>query len=140
MKGVVKAIANPIIGIINTVIGAVNSLFEALKKVEFGWEEKKKLGITVLPAFQFAPFAGLPTIPTIPTLAEGGIITKPTLAMVGERGPEAVIPLSRGGTMGGITINIMGPTYGMDDFEAKVASAIRDGARRGGFGGILQTI
>jgi len=136
MKGVVKAIANPIIGIINTVIGAVNSLFEALKKVQFGWEEKKKLGITVLPAFQFAPFKNLPTIPKIPTMAAGGIVTSPTLAMIGERGPEAVVPLGRGGA-GGITINILGPTYGFDDFEDKVSAAIRDGVRRGGFSGIL---
>jgi len=137
MKGVVVAIANPIIGIINTVIGAVNSLFEALKKVQFGWEEKKKLGITVLPAFQFAPFKGLPTIPKIPKMAEGGIVTSPTLAMIGERGPEAVVPLGARGAMGGITINILGPTYGFDDFERKVSEAIRDGVRRGGFGDIL---
>jgi TP901 family phage tail tape measure protein len=140
MLGVVRAIANPIIGIINSVISAMNALFGALKKVQFGWEEKTKLGITVLPAFQFAPFQNLPTIPNIPTLAAGGIVTSPTLAMIGEAGPEAVIPLGRGGMGGGITINIMGPTYGMDDFEDKIAEAIRDGARRGGFEGILQTV
>lgn len=33
--------------------------------------------------------------PDIPYLAKGGIVTRPTLAMVGEAGPEAVIPLSR---------------------------------------------
>ena len=138
MLGVVRAIANPIIGIINSVIGAMNALFGALKQVQFGWEEKTKMGITVLPAFQFAPFKNLPTIPNIPTLAAGGIVTSPT-PMLGEAGPEAVVPLGRGGMGGGITINIMGPTYGMDDFEDKVAEAIRDGARRGGFEGILQT-
>ena len=136
MLDVVKAIANPIIGIINSVIGAMNALFGALKKIEFGWEAKKKLGITILPAFQFAPFKNLPTIPTIPTLAAGGIVRSPTLAMLGEAGPEAVIPLGRGGGMG-ITINILGPTYGFDDFEQRVSEAISDGVRRGGFSGIL---
>jgi hypothetical protein len=34
-------------------------------------------------------------------LQHGGIVTKPTLAMVGEAGPEAVIPLSQAGGMGG---------------------------------------
>lgn len=34
------------------------------------------------------------SIPNIPKLAAGGIITRPTLAMVGEAGPEAVLPLS----------------------------------------------
>jgi hypothetical protein len=33
----------------------------------------------------------------VPKLASGGIVTKPTLAVVGEAGPEAVVPLSRGG-------------------------------------------
>ena len=77
-------------------------------------------------------------IPEIPSLAAGGIVTSPTLAMIGERGPEAVVPLGRGGA-GGITINILGPTYGFDDFEERVTEAIQDGVRRGGFGGILAT-
>jgi hypothetical protein len=35
-------------------------------------------------------------VPNIPMLAQGGIVTSPTLAMIGEgAGPEAVIPLSR---------------------------------------------
>ena len=33
----------------------------------------------------------------IPMLAAGGIVTRPTLALIGEAGPEAVIPLRRGG-------------------------------------------
>ena len=47
-------------------------------------------------------------VPDIPMLAEGGIVTSPTIAMIGERGPEAVIPLNRSGGMGmgGNTINI----------------------------------
>ena len=45
-------------------------------------------------------------VPDIPMLAEGGIVTGPTLAMIGEAGPEAVIPLSKAGTMGGNTINV----------------------------------
>ena len=35
-----------------------------------------------------------PEIPEIPRLARGGIVTEPTLALLGERGPEAVVPLS----------------------------------------------
>lgn len=34
------------------------------------------------------------TTETIPKLAKGGIVTSPTLAIIGEKGPEAVIPLS----------------------------------------------
>ena len=35
------------------------------------------------------------SVPNIPMLAKGGVVTKPTLAVVGEAGPEAVIPLSK---------------------------------------------
>jgi hypothetical protein len=49
-------------------------------------------------------------MPDIPMLAAGGIVTGPTLAMIGEgRGPEAVIPLDRMGEFGmggGTTVNI----------------------------------
>lgn len=40
------------------------------------------------------------SIPKIPMLADGGIIDRATLAVVGESGPEAVIPLDRLGSMG----------------------------------------
>jgi hypothetical protein len=35
-------------------------------------------------------------LPDLPRLAEGGIVSAPTLAIIGERGPEAVVPLSKG--------------------------------------------
>jgi hypothetical protein len=46
-------------------------------------------------------------------MAVGGIVTRPTLALIGEAGPEAVIPLSGGGGSGGgggggVVINITG--------------------------------
>ena len=49
-------------------------------------------------------------VPNIPYLAEGGIVTGPTVAMIGEAGPEAVIPLNQmNGRMGSnVTINITG--------------------------------
>jgi hypothetical protein len=46
--------------------------------------------------------------PDLPHLAQGGIVSRPTLALIGEHGPEAVIPLGRGG-MGGGGVNIYGP-------------------------------
>jgi hypothetical protein len=36
---------------------------------------------------------------TIPYLAQGGIVTKPTLAVLGEAGSEAVVPLDRAGSV-----------------------------------------
>ncbi len=46
--------------------------------------------------------------PDIPMLAKGGIVTSPTLAMIGEAGPEAVVPLNQSGGFGNtynITVN-----------------------------------
>lgn len=37
---------------------------------------------------------------TVPALAKGGIATAPTLALIGEAGPEAVVPLDRGREFG----------------------------------------
>ena len=50
-------------------------------------------------------------VPNIPMLAAGGIVTSPTLALIGEAGPEAVVPLDRMGDMGGggnVTIQVNG--------------------------------
>lgn len=44
----------------------------------------------------------------IPMLAKGGIVNKPTLAMIGEDGPEAVVPLNKKNNPSGVG---MGGTY-----------------------------
>jgi hypothetical protein len=45
----------------------------------------------------------------IPAMADGGIVTGPTLALIGEAGPEAVVPLDRMGGMGNnVTIHVNG--------------------------------
>jgi len=41
----------------------------------------------------------------VPAFATGGIVTRPTLALVGERGPEAILPLSARGA-GNMTIHL----------------------------------
>lgn len=44
----------------------------------------------------------------VPMMATGGVVARPTLALIGEQGPEAVVPLSQMGSMGGVTINVHG--------------------------------
>lgn len=44
----------------------------------------------------------------VPAMANGGIVASPTLALIGEAGPEAVVPLDRMGQMGNVTINVNG--------------------------------
>lgn len=40
--------------------------------------------------------------------AQGGVVTGPTLGLIGEAGPEAVIPLDRLGEMGGVNVTVNG--------------------------------
>jgi hypothetical protein len=65
--------------------------------------------------------------------AKGGIVTSPTLGLVGEAGPEAIIPLNRGGV--GTTINLtvnagMGTDGG--DVGRQIVDALRQYERRNG--------
>jgi hypothetical protein len=51
-------------------------------------------------------------LPTFTPLAEGGIVTRPTFALIGEAGPEAVVPLKKGGAAGvGTTIILQGNSF-----------------------------
>ena len=66
-------------------------------------------------SFDIPNIPGLPgrgtkiQFPKIPALAEGGVVTGPTLALIGEAGPEAVVPLDRMGGMGNnVTIHVNG--------------------------------
>jgi hypothetical protein len=59
----------------------------------------------------------------IPFMAEGGIVSKPTIAMIGEAGAEAVIPLDRMGSMGTkVTVNVAGSVIS----EGQLQSVIQD--------------
>jgi len=61
--------------------------------------------------FSNIDLSGIDWSSIIPFMADGGIVNKPTIAMIGESGSEAVIPLSQLGSMGGgtsVTINVNG--------------------------------
>jgi hypothetical protein len=56
-------------------------------------------------------------------MAEGGIVTKPTRALIGEAGAEAVIPLDRMGSMGTtVNVNVAGSVIS----EGQLQSVIQD--------------
>jgi len=65
------------------------------------------------------------SVPNIPMLAEGGIVNSPTLAMIGEKGPEAVVPLNRNSGVGGITVNVNGGLSTSAEIGQAVVNAIR---------------
>ena len=63
--------------------------------------------------------------------ADGGIVTGPTLGIVGEAGPEAVIPLDQLGRFGGgmnVTINMPAGSNGDDVVQALQNYSRRNGA------------
>lgn len=87
---------------INWVIDKINYFIQ--KANEIAAKGASGLGISI------------PTIPTIPRLAKGGIVTRPTIAMIGEAGPEAVVPLNERNAPGGrnvyVTVNVQGDVSG----------------------------
>ena len=84
--GVFKTVINTVKGVINGVISVINGAIGTINKIsvkipdwvpEFGG---KKFGFN---------------LSKIPKLANGGIVDKPTLAMIGEAGKEVVAPLEK---------------------------------------------
>jgi phage-related protein len=87
--------------------GIKNAFKEAINFIIRGWN---RLEFRV-PGFSIGPigYDGFTLgVPDIPLLADGGIVNRATLAVIGEAGPEAVVPLDqiRGGGLGGPTYNI----------------------------------
>ena len=68
---------------------------------------------------------------TIPGLANGGIVRRPTLAMLGEGGPEAVVPLGSGTGMT-VVVNVSGDVIGVDDLNSLILTTVRDNDLAGG--------
>lgn len=99
MKNTAASIWGSVVGIIkgaiNTIIGDINGFIDAINRVSIHIPSIK-VGPVSTPAFNWNG----PGIPHIPYLAAGGIATRPTLAVVGDAGPEAIIPLSRFGNKG----------------------------------------
>ena len=65
-------------------------------------------------------------------MATGGIVTSPTMALIGEAGPEAVIPLNKAGGLGmNITVNA-GLVSTPDQVGQDIIAAIQKAQRRSG--------
>ena len=105
---------------VNDVISAINAFINALDAIHIS------LPSISIPGTKLAtPAVNLGfNIPDIPMLAAGGFVTSPTLALIGEAGPEAVMPLSSlgGGAPGGATqivVNINGGIFPADQSAIK---------------------
>lgn len=101
--GIVNSLIGMFEGFINGAIRGINTLISGINKLQ--WKVPSWVKGIGGQTFGF----NIPTVPevTLPriALAEGGIVTQPTTALIGEAGPEAVIPLSKAAGMGS-TYNI----------------------------------
>jgi TP901 family phage tail tape measure protein len=128
IKGIFDSIYNTIV---DTIRNAVNFVIRGINRIINAWN-----GLSFSIPEVTVPFlgtvggqrVGVAQLPNIPELADGGIVYRPTLAMIGEAGPEAVVPLSRGGGMG-TTINLT-VNAGMGTDGAEVGRLIVDALRQ----------
>jgi len=112
-----KQVLNRIIGAfetaINWVIGAINKAIRAYNKIPLAPD-----------------ISEIPKV-TLPRLADGGIVTSPTVAMIGEAGPEAIIPLDRAGGLGNVTVNVSGSVITEGDLVEKIRRGLINSQKNG---------
>lgn len=127
LAGIGDALYAKIRAAVNYVVGKANSIISRINKaLQITTPSLEIMGKTVVPSITYDP----PDIPDIPYLAKGGVVTEPTLAMIGESGAEAVVPLDRAGRMLGGDLTVVVPLE-VDGVElARVVRkyALRDAA------------
>jgi len=137
----VLAAWNPVRDFFGGLYNAINNAFHGLADVikypfQIAFDAIKRLWNSTVGGFGFevpswVPFAGGKSF-HIPEMAKGGIVNGPTVALLGEAGPEAVVPLSRGGSgFGSVTINVYALTANAE-VGRKVYEALQEYGRTSG--------
>lgn len=142
MRGAWDGFVGFFAGIPGRIAGIASGMWEGIKSgfraaINFiirGWN---RLSFSV-PSFSVGPlkFGGQRIgVPRIAPLAEGGVVRRPTLALLGEAGPEAVVPLrNRRGVGGSIVINVAGSVISERDLVEVVRRGLVQTRMRGGLG------
>lgn len=112
-KGLLNGLITGLVGTLNILIDIINDAINLFNK------------IPLVP--------NIPNVPRLPVprLADGGLITSPTLAVVGEAGPEAVIPLDRLQTRPNITVNVSGSVTTESDLIETIRRGLVNAQRNG---------
>ena len=130
----INTIVNTVIGffagMVNAAIGAVNAIISAYNSIPLLPDIPKAPTVPVPQLGGQAPSAVVAK--KIPRLAEGGIVSSPTLALIGEAGPEAVVPLDQMNNGNGITINVTGGLATSAEIGQSVVNALRAYSRSAG--------
>lgn len=113
VEGVFDTLTGVVRGSMNIIISAINTMISGINKFKIDIPD----WVSDIPGL--GNFGGRSIgfdIPTIPKLARGGIIDQPTIAMVGEAGREAVVPLENNtewvGKMAELVTNALLPLLG----------------------------
>ena len=89
IRGTINGIIRVINGLISGIVGGINTVIGGLNSINFSVPNWVPLIGGNSFGFNIPKF----NAPQIPELARGGIVDRPTLALIGERGKEAVMPL-----------------------------------------------
>jgi len=134
MDNVINFVKEAFSGFYSAVRGYIDALYLAFKNV---FNSIARLWNNTVGKLSFKVPSWVPilggkswNVPDIPMLAEGGIVTGPTLAMIGEKGPEAVIPLDRM-MRGNITVNVAGSVTSERDLVETIRKGLVDAQRNG---------
>ena len=91
-SGIKEGIESAFKSVVNTLIAGINKIIKVpFEKIKDMLTTIKNVSILGLKPFSFINVNW--SIPQIPKLATGGVVGSPTLAMIGEDGAEAVVPL-----------------------------------------------
>ena len=123
----------------NTIHGAFSGLEEVIKApFKTAFDAIKNLWNNTVGGFGFSVPSWVPGVGgkkfTIPKMASGGIVTRPTIALIGEAGSEAVIPLNQLQSAPATSTIILN-VYALEATAAtgrRVYDALRDYARVSG--------
>ena len=131
IKDILDAVA-PISDILKNISGALNVFKNVGGTVVGDFGEKASTGLKA--GWDFIKGGGvigwgLRQLGITP-LATGGIVTSPTLSLIGERRPEAVVPLDEGGFGATYNVYITGDVYGVSDLETRIEKAIQRTANK----------
>jgi phage-related minor tail protein len=108
-------------GLVSAFKWAINAVLRAWNDLSFTVPSINVPGLGEIGGWRF-------DTPNIPLLAKGGIVRHPTLAVIGESGPEAVVPL--GANMGGTVINVNVTHAGLGANSPQIQREVVEALRR----------
>ena len=122
----------------NTINNALHGVADVIKyPFKIAIDAIKSLWNNTIGRFSFTVPSWVPGLGgkgwSMPKMAAGGIVTRPTVALIGEAGPEAVVPLGKSGGLGfgNVTINVYALTANAE-VGRQVWNALREYERTSG--------